>query len=230
MLHLNKYILIAVLLVGAISTSAHATLMMGIESGTDSFAYTDEGAGDQAPGQGALTAIGPVGIFGVNVITGISKPLIGNLWEGRLDLNSINVSFGAGEIVIKLTDTDYEYGDGLAHVLTEIGGTFDGKVNIKTYVDDQNQPWVGTLVADISNSLPGAFSHTESSFVQLTGKYSITHVVTLTHFKTGDISSFDLITTVPEPDVLALFGIGILLLGAATRQAGKPESSLMFRC
>lgn len=55
---------------------------------------------------GLITFNGSVGVFIVNVTTGISKPLAPS--PQLMDLNSISVSSGAaGDLEIKLTDTDF---------------------------------------------------------------------------------------------------------------------------
>lgn len=69
---------------------------------------TDEGVGDQAPSKpGAIVFNGSLGVFTVNVTTGISKPLLDGSPQ-LMDLNSVSVnSTGAGQLFIQLTDTDF---------------------------------------------------------------------------------------------------------------------------
>jgi len=201
-------------LMGMMAPAANATLMLSVSDGGTPINYTDNGAGDLVPLNGMLTATPsfPTNFIG-NTITGASKPLIGGNTIGRLDLNSINISVGPGTLTIMLTDTDFMVANGLYRILTEIGGTLDGSISVNTYVDDANIAFATTTLVSTITSSDSFFSAGTNSFANLSGMFSITHVVTLTHTGPGQISSFDLSTTVPEPNGLALIGLGILLLG-----------------
>jgi hypothetical protein len=87
---------------------------------------TDNGAGDWNPLAGAITYLGSINDFIINVTTGISKPAIGGVNNyAELDLNSVNVQFtGAGTLRITLEDTGYTSGpDGELSAVGLVGGT-----------------------------------------------------------------------------------------------------------
>jgi hypothetical protein len=67
---------------------------------------TDQDLADQNTNVGAIVFNGSIGVFTVNVTTGISKPLA--TAPQLMDLNSVSVSSaGAGQLNISLTDTGF---------------------------------------------------------------------------------------------------------------------------
>src|SRR5262245_9232935 len=68
---------------------------------------------------GVVTFSGSVGVFTVNVTTGISHNIV------SLDLNSIDFSTGPGHLTIQLTDTGFT---SLGAGTMAIGGTSTGSV------------------------------------------------------------------------------------------------------
>src|SRR5215470_20305752 len=87
----------------------------------------DGGLGDMNPAAGVVTFIGAIGVWTVNVSTGIS-----NSPFPHIDLNIIDMSSGAGTstLTIKFGDTDFSLGAG-PHTVSlgsAIGGTTDGSV------------------------------------------------------------------------------------------------------
>jgi len=67
---------------------------------------TDGDPGDQSSEAGAIVFNGTLGVFAINVTTGISKPLVTS--PQLMDLNSVSVSSGAaGQLFIQLTDTGF---------------------------------------------------------------------------------------------------------------------------
>lgn len=234
MFRINKYtflLSISLLLAGLMAPAANATLMLRVFDGISTYDFEDNGASDGSPITGLLTTIPVVSGFALNVITGVSKPIIGaDPNHGRLDLNSVNISSGLGTLTIMLTDTDFHASTGIDGFLTEIGGTLDGDISVRTYVDDANNPFAtSTLIAEMSSSA-SFFSSAVDGSADLSGLYSITHVVELTHTGAGQISSFDLITTVPEPNTLALIGLGILLLVGYSKSANQSRQFSSSAC
>ena len=112
---------------------------------------TDNGAGDWNPLAGAITYLGSINDFIINVTTGISKPVIGGVNNyAELDLNSVNVQVGrAGTLRITLEDTGYTLGpDGELSAVGAVGGTLiaalGSTATFQSWVNPSDLvPWLG---------------------------------------------------------------------------------------
>jgi len=164
---------------------------------------------------GVITYSGAIGVFSVNVTTGVSKPAITG--PQLLHLDNISVSGGAGNLVISLTDTGYT---GSPPGLTGLfGGTTIGTVDFDFLSDDANAQFGGTSFFDPPVTPTGAFSGSGTGTPTLTGPYSLTIVAAISHSGSG-VTSFDAeIRAIPVPAAAWLFGSGLLgLVGVARRK------------
>lgn len=182
---------------------------------------------------GFITFTGGVGVWGINVTTGISKPVLGGPLVAQMDLNNVSVTSagGAGTMVLSLTDTDFLLPPIAAStVLTnKIGGTTQGTVTADGYLDPANAEFGIAPIPPVVNISQGPFggAYSDASSVVISpavvGAFSLTEIVTIVHTAAGQVSSFDkeITALVPEPASMLLMGSGLLSLAAFYRRKTK---------
>ena len=169
-------------------------------------------------------------VWKYNYTIGFSKPVLSHPDKPKvrkMDLFSVNVSSdGPGELLITLTDTDFMLPQSdrwnFKHL---IGGTTDGTVTADAFIDlDNMESGMGLTPGTLGPFGPGAFSDTAGLQIDdpdATDPFSMTQKVTIVHTDDGkNITSFDseLIVTAPEPGTIAMFGVGLAVLGYAQRR------------
>lgn len=205
------------------ASDAEAAFMLELSDGITTETVTDGGMGDIAAAAGRIRYAGGIGNFVINLTTGQSKPVLGSADMPELSLASVDVSSGTGgTFTIKLTDTDFDTPDGLTQWVTTVEGATTGTLAFDVYVGADNAEFsLGHLVGSVGPE--NGFIDEVDEFLTLnpSGAFSVTLVATLTHGFGWQATGFKAHVTDPpspmpvsEPRALALFGIGLLGMGA----------------
>lgn len=203
----------------ALAPAAQATLALRLSDGTSTVTIVDGGIGDLNAADGAITFVGGIGGFSINVSTALGDALTSYM---GIHMDSINNSFGVGTLQIAMTETGLSFGTaGPTGILTQFGGVAGGTVSGRTYVDDANTAFgMGDVVFDSGTLGAGAFARTGWDTTSLTDPFSMTMVVNITHLQ-GATTSFNIESRVPTPGTLALLGAALLGFGATARKRAK---------
>jgi len=199
-----------------VANSAHAILMLSLDDGLGNTELVTDSDGD-----GFLNFSGPLGIGSwiANGTTGLANPLIGDPWINALDLNSVNMSGGEGQLTIMLTNTDYVGSDDMSRYLTGVGGNTTGNVLFQSYLDTTNTAFGMETLLDETGIMSGfGFSSKNGGYVMMSDLYSLTTVATITHSSANSFTGFNYAIKVPEATSLTLFSIGLLGLGFTRRR------------
>jgi len=201
-----------------VAGSASAVPTLYLSDGVSSVTVADGSAFDSNPLVGVVSYNGAVGInWTLNVTTGLSKPVLGSATQPWMDMSSVNASSkGAGNLTIKFSDDNF--GPSSGKLISIIGGTTQGNVNMKTYSDAANTIFgQGTLLTSQGAFGPGGFSNIKSISFSGGLPFSLTEVATITHTKKA-ITSFNEELRVPDAGMtLALLGSSLLGLAAFSR-------------
>jgi hypothetical protein len=216
MKNITNYLALGAIALG-FSGAAQAVPTMKISDGISTITISDGGAGDSNASAGLVTWIGNIGVWNINVNTGVTKPAFGNAENPYMDLNFVNgSSSSAGTLTIWFSETDFSK-NGTA--FAKIGGTAAGTVSYETYYDTANALFGNSGALTNQSFLAGAFSGSVTGGpVMDPNVYSLTQKITITHSQQG-ISSGDAELTVPDSgSTIALLGAALATLGLISRR------------
>ena len=215
---LNTIAAAGAVLLGAVSMSAHAGLVMMIDDlSTVGIDYISPTISNDSPLAGPIVFSSANWAF--SATTGVGNGLSSVF---GIDLNSIAASSNlGGTLRISLTQTDLNFGadGGPLNVFAGIGGTTQGSISYSAWVDDANAAF-GHGQQIFSGLSSGVFSDSGGVITTASDPFSLTLQVEINHVG-KKLTSFDFGAGVPEPSSLALISVTLLGAGFAARRRNK---------
>jgi hypothetical protein len=177
---------------------------------------------DSNPAAGAVTFMGAFDAFSsINVNSAFSKPSLGTAATPQIDLLFSAISTGAADAWIYASETDYT---GIGFATFTFGGTTAGQATVFAWGGFQNTQL--TMMNPIGTTplgpFTGAFSGTTgegiTNVAPFVNPYALTIGVHVVHAGAGSSTGDLNLTVVPEPASMALFGLGLMGFGVASRR------------
>ena len=125
---------------------AYAIPTLTLSDGTNPLVTVADGSGlDLNPLAGAVTFLGGIGGWTLNVSTGITKPEQGSATDPYLHLNSVNaLSKGVGTLTITFSEDLFSTND--VAFVSNIGGVLgNGSISFETYLDTTFLSGIGPI-------------------------------------------------------------------------------------
>lgn len=197
-------------------SGANATPQMRFIEGSTTFTIVDQDSNDRDTRAGVIDFSGMIGTFNTVIGIGATTPHIGSPTSPEIDLLSLEISGASGgTLQVMLTETDF-IGDGTAdQVISGIGGTTNGTILFETFASSSNAAFATDILLSSSGVMNGlSFSFEDIATLALTGAYSLTTVITITHASGGLNSSFNAAIEISEPALSPALLIGAMAVMA----------------
>jgi hypothetical protein len=180
---------------------------------------------------GQLTFNGAAGAnFTVNVVTSLSKPVLGSATNPSMDLNFVvvNTTGVLDTITLSASDTDFGPLASASNLAMDIGGTLapGAQVTYQTFQDTNNANFGNTSASPVLTFLTSPYSGSSLLAADPASAYSLTQTIAITS-GLGATSGNATLTSTPAPAglVLALSGLPFLSLGAWIRRRRVPTAA-----
>ncbi len=196
---------------------ANAVGSLTLFDGFTTISVLDNSGLDGSPVPGVIVYNGVIGIWDINVSTGLTKPIIGSPSDPQMDLNSVDHSTGPGFLKITFVDDGFIATAGT--VTAAIGGTqANGTTQFSVYQNLNQLTDSGTLTTT-------PFTSTVSGPLTAAAPYSLTEEVIINHTAAGT-TSWDAslsVTLVPEGEtVFAILGLATVAGAFTLRRRLSP--------
>ncbi len=211
---------LAVAAIGTTATVSQASVLRISDGVNPVVEVVDGGAGDLSPSAGAVTFVGAIGVWDINVDTGFSYPALGSPTEPHMDISFGDISNAAGTLTLMFSEVGFSSALGNNSVVSDVGGTITasgGTVTYKTYYSDTNSLFAMENELTSQSFNTPSFSGSAVGSFYYGGEYSLTQWVQISHRGLGATSG-DASVMVPEPFTLGLMGLGLFGIGLARRR------------